>query len=90
MLPEASLIICSAGPKSYIAAGHDDRQLPIQGVVVEQSGIHQTVVPVAGKSVPGIVQGTAVVHGGVHHHQRPVPERVHRRAKRVSPRVIRL
>lgn len=86
MLPEASLIICSAGPKSYIAAAdHDDRQLPVQGVVVEQRGIHQTVVPVAGKSVPGTVQGIAVVHGSFHHHQRPVPERIHRRAKRVSP-----
>jgi len=78
---------CSAGPKCHIggAVDHDDRQLPVQGVVVEQRGIHQTAVPVAGQPVPGAVQGTVVVHGGVRHHQRPVPECVHQRAKGVSP-----
>lgn len=80
------IISCSAGPKSHIAAvDHDDRQLPVKGVVVEQRGIHQTTVPVAGQPVPGTVQGTVVVHGGVCHHQRLVPECVHQRTKGVSP-----
>jgi len=79
------IISCSAGPKSHIAGvDHDDRQLPVQGVVVEQRGIHQITVPVEGQLVPGLVQGTFVVHGGVRHYQRPVPECVHQRAKGVS------
>lgn len=62
---------------------HHDGQLPVQGVVVEQRGIHQTAVPVAGQPVPGPVQGTHPVHGRVRLHQCPVPERVQRLAERV-------
>lgn len=61
----------------------DDGQLPVQGVVVQQRGLHQAVVPVARQFVPGAVQGAVAVHGGVRHHQHAVPKRVHRSAKRV-------
>lgn len=64
----------------------DDGHLPVEGVVVQQRGIHQAVVPVARQPVPGASQGIAAVHGRVHSHQLLVPERFRRRAKKVRIR----
>lgn len=71
----------------YRRRSHDG-QLPVESVVVQQRGVHQTPVPVAGKPLSGAAPGTAVVHVGVRHHQRPVPERVHRPAKEVSAKIL--